>query len=305
MNLKGEILIPSDYYFIQAKENYIYCNSFSGMIDIFDYTGKRIISFRDPIDKLLTDEKEIQKMSILNYYEKEEYMDSKDFFSQGWDYEDDTKGIFCFPLNGLWGAIDSLGNTIISHKYSSLYGFKVKNDFYFIADSKLLLNSLGEVIISGINDLGVFPGTDFIRSYKNNFRGVSNIKGKEILESKYKDITIISDSNFIVTLDNKKDAVIDLNEREIIPSKYDRIFYDNKDNYIIMFNEKEGVIDKDGRVLIPIKFDDIRDKTWIGFDSNSMPTVSSVPILYDLYIASVGNKKGFVDLNGVEYFEDN
>jgi predicted metalloprotease len=301
-NLKGHFLLHSmGFSEIFPKENYIYCASNWGkMIDVFDYAGEEILSFSDP----WYDKEFQQEIANMDDYTRERFTDSlyyEIFFYRGSYY--DTKNIICFPVKDLWGAVDSLGHTIITHKYSSLFEFKIKNEFYFIADHYKILNSIGEVIfISDADYLLSIRATSFIKIFKNHFQGILNIEGKEILKPIYKDIKVDSNSNFIVTFKEGKKAVIDFNSRELIPPKYDGIKFDNKKNYIVRFNENWGVLDKRGRVLIPIKYNDINN--W--WEYYSLTTKAGLdPMLYDLYYVSNEYGSGYVDLNGVEYFEEN
>ena len=53
----------------------------------------------------------------------------------------------------------------------------------------------------------------------------------------------------------------------------------------VKFNDKWGFIDKEGREVIPFKYDDIN------------------PFSEGVALVKINSKKGYIDINGIEYFE--
>lgn len=84
--------------------------------------------------------------------------------------------------------------------------------------------------------------------------------------------------------DSKKYGLVDAFLKPIIPFEYESMYSDrtNKDQYIVYKNKKVGILDKTGKVIVDIKYDNIRH-----------PDCSMVPV-------KLNNKWGILDIHGNE-----
>jgi len=120
--------------------------------------------------------------------------------------------------------------------------------------------------------------------YYNNFRFIT-----ESYYYNYEEFAIkcVLGSNWQDKIDQTKYGYIDYNGNLVIDYQYDEAGK-FKDGYaIVEYDEKSGLLNKSGKVIIPIKYDRIVKVE--GFD---------------LFKVRINNVWNYIDLNGVEYFED-
>ena len=113
--------------------------------------------------------------------------------------------------------------------------------------------------------IAVFQKHGFIVSNKVNnkyYYGYINYLGEKILDTKYSEIIRIQDTNskddiYLIANSDVKSSFYK-NNKEIIKSNYEDIQYDiaNK-KLILQKNQKQGIADLNGKIIIPIEYDNI------------------------------------------------
>lgn len=113
--------------------------------------------------------------------------------------------------------------------------------------------------------IAVFQKHGFIVSNKVNnkyYYGYINYLGEKILDTKYSEIIRIQDTNskddiYLIANSDVKSSFYK-NNKEIIKSNYEDIQYDiaNK-KLILQKNQKQGLADLNGKIIIPIEYDNI------------------------------------------------
>lgn len=98
-----------------------------------------------------------------------------------------------------------------------------------------------------------------VKNSNNNY-GVYNLKGKEILGTKYKNIKFIeSTKEFIVTTMEGKMGIMSYDAKTKISPDYDEIKQIDKDLglYLVTNNKKQGVVNSNGSIVIYPEYDQI------------------------------------------------
>lgn len=113
--------------------------------------------------------------------------------------------------------------------------------------------------------IAVFQKHGFIVSNKVNnkyYYGYINYLGEKLLDTKYSEIIRIQDTNskddiYLIANSDVKSSFYK-NNKEIIKSNYEDIQYDiaNK-KLILQKNQKQGLADLNGKIIIPIEYDNI------------------------------------------------
>ena len=113
--------------------------------------------------------------------------------------------------------------------------------------------------------IAVFQKHGFIVSNKVNnkyYYGYINYLGEKLLDTKYSEIIRIQDTNskddiYLIANSDVKSSFYK-NKKEIIKSNYEDIQYDiaNK-KLILQKNQKQGLADLNGKIIIPIEYDNI------------------------------------------------
>ena len=110
-----------------------------------------------------------------------------------------------------------------------------------------------------------FPKHGFIVAKKINnkyYYGYINYLGKKILDVKFSEIIRIQDNSlkddiYLVVANNGKVGFYK-NKKEIIKLEYEDIQYDKlNEKLILQKNQKQGISDLNGKIIIPIEYDNI------------------------------------------------
>lgn len=142
----------------------------------------------------------------------------------------------------------------------------------------------------------------------DDYYGVYDLSGKEILGTKYSSIEFIeSTKEFIVTTPEKKMGIIAYDSKtktatSKISPEYDEIKQIDKDAglYLATNNKKQGVINNSGNIVIYLEYDQI------GIDSSkySSNNIKNQYLLYDNCIPVKRDKKwGIFDKNGMKVLD--
>ena len=131
-----------------------------------------------------------------------------------------------------------------------------------------------------------------------NYYGVYDLSGNEILGTKYTSIEFVeSTMEFIVTTEENKMGIMSYDATTKISPEYDEIKQIDKDAglYLVTNNNKQGVINNSGNIVIYLEYDQI------GIDSTqySSNNIKNQYLLYDNCIpVKRDNKWGIFDKTG-------
>ena len=139
--------------------------------------------------------------------------------------------------DGVYGVLDSKGNTIIDVKYNS-----IKGDEYSSAKDGYLK-------------------TGYIVSEKTNsgiIYGYIDYNGKMLISPKYELVTRVleydEDNIYLIFMDHGKKGVIK-NKKVIIKPKYQAInYYNNSNVFVVNRNEKYGFFDSTGKEILKAEY---------------------------------------------------
>ena len=135
---------------------------------------------------------------------------------------------------------------------------------------------------------------------ENNYYGVYDLSGKEILGTKYKSIKFTeSNQEFIVTTAENKMGIISYDATTKISPIYDQIKQIDKDSglYLVTDNKKQGVINSVGSIIIYLEYDQIG----VDITKYSNDDIKNQYLLYDNCIpVKQNNKWGIFDKSGRE-----
>lgn len=134
----------------------------------------------------------------------------------------------------------------------------------------------------------------------DGYYGVNDLKGNEILGTKYKNIKFVeSTKEFIVTTAENKMGIMSYDATTKISPEYDQIKQIDKNAglYLVKNNNKQGVVNNTGSIIIYLEYDQI------GIDAKKY-TSNNIKNQYLLYDNCIPVKKGdfwgIFDKNGRE-----
>lgn len=131
-----------------------------------------------------------------------------------------------------------------------------------------------------------------------NYYGVSDLSGNEILGTKYTSIKYVeSTREFVVTTAEGKMGIMSYDATTKISPDYDQIKQIDKDTglYLVTNSNKHGVINNSGSIIVYLEYDQI------GIDANRFNSnnIKNQYLLYDNCIpVKKGNLWGIFDKNG-------
>lgn len=327
----GKEVIPPKYDFgiksFSEGLSVVYLNKKAGFIDI---TGKEVIPLKY---------EEIQSFSegfaLAKLNGKWGFIDKSNKQVVAFKYEDAepfVEGFAAVKTEGGWGFIDRTGREVITPQYFKALSFSdglalVMGSKSFSKESWGFIDKTGREITSFKYDVAdsFWEGLAWVKL--NDKYGFIDKTGKEVIPIKYDKVWSFSNGLAKAELNNKygfidktgKEVItfkyvhtapnwfsegfvatklklngnygfIDTKGSEVTPPKYDDVYAVSEGIARVKLNSQYGYIDKTGREVVPIKYDDIWCEAFIkkGF----------------IGVTSKG-KKGFVDLQGNEYFFDN
>jgi hypothetical protein len=250
-----------------------------------------------------------------------------------------------YKADGKTGYINTQGKTVIPFEYDilSLFGgAKCVNGMIPVKDGKKgFIDKTGKVVVPFEYET-IYNFSDGIGLLERVYNGkVSyvNTQGKIVIPEKYDDGTMFFDGLAYVNIGAKaknmysspeggKWGVIDKTGKEIVPIQYDHIYEIKKGFTIVGMgkypNEKKGLIGRDGRMILPVEYYDIKilkdrvvaNKVFVGpfalFDYSGKQIGDFNWHLYDIYpeitegllrVQELKNnrlgKVGAIDANGV------
>lgn len=245
---KGKTLIEPEYTTIyipnQAKEVF-FC--FKGdEYRVLDSKGKDIFTDFSSVSPITISDTTLEMEKNVLYYEENGKLGLVDFEGKkltGAIYEKveslkNKPGCILVKKDGLYGVLDSYGNTVVDIKYNS-----VKSD-EFCSETEGYLRT-GYIVTEKTNSGIIYGYIDY--------------NGEMLVEPKYENITRAleyqnEDDIYLIFMERGKKGVIK-NKKVIIKSKYQAInYYDSSDVFIANKNGKYGFYDSEGDEILKPEF---------------------------------------------------
>lgn len=211
-----------------------------------------------------------------------------------------SEGLGVVKQNNKYGFIDKRGKEIIPFKFDSAWGFSEGLTVVELNGKYGFIDKTGKEVIPLQFD-SITSFSEGLAGVKFNEKaGFIDKTGKIVIPFKYDSVEAFSEGLAIVELDGKY-GFIDKTGKEVVSLNLDNFETYSDDPSIQSFTEglariitgdekspKYGFIDKTGRLVVPHKYDGVwcdafRREGFIGI--------------------KLGDKKGFVDIYGNEYFD--
>ncbi len=198
----------------------------------------------------------------------------------------------CTTIEGAQKAFNILMTYDAPKKKISIRTLKYLVTYY---SARIKNSAISEKDVLFSNQKALLYNMIIVKNAENNY-GVSDLKGNEILGTKYSKIKFIeSTQEFIVTTLENKMGIMAHDSKTIISPDYDNIKQIDKDTglYLVTNNGKQGVVNSKGSIIIYLDYDQI------GVDSSVYKEVQNPYLLYGKCIpVKRGNKWGVFDKNG-------
>lgn len=245
---KGKTLIEPEYTTIyipnQSKEVFFCFNG--DEYKVLDSKGKDIFTEFSSVSPITISDTSLEMEKQVLCYEENGKLGLVDFEGQklsGAIYEKveslkNKPGCILVKKDGLYGVLDSFGNTVVDIKYNS-----VKSDEF-------------------CSEIEGYLKTGYIVTEKTNsgiIYGYIDYNGEMLVEPKYENITRAleyqnEDDIYLIFMERGKKGVIK-NKKVIIKSKYQAInYYDPSDVFIVNKNGKYGFYDSEGAEILKPEF---------------------------------------------------
>ena len=245
---KGKTLIEPEYTTIyipnQAKEVFFCFNG--DEYRVLDSKGKDIFTEFSSVSPITISDTSLEMEKQVLCYEENGKLGLVDFSGKklsGAIYEKveslkNKPGCILVKKDGLYGVLDSYGNTVVDIKYNS-----VKSD-EFCSETEGYLKT-GYIVTEKTNSGIIYGYIDY--------------NGEMLVEPKYENITRAleyqnEDDIYLIFMERGKKGVIK-NKKVIIKSKYQAInYYDPSDVFIANKNGKYGFYDSEGDEILKPEF---------------------------------------------------
>ncbi len=278
----------------------------------FCYYGKNAIVLNEKSEEIFTEYEKVEPLrlesissdlmyekTVLKYYDNNKFgiMDYKGKRLTKAKYDDiDTlqfkEGELLVKEEGKFGVININGTTMVKSEYD-----KIEADKYYSEKD-------------GYKESGYIVSNKTEDGYRY---GYVNIKGKQILDTKYNElsrITQIKDKDvYLLVAENGKYGIFK-NENNIVSNEYQSLSYDETNNLLVALKGKRyGVISMEEKSILPYQYSSIditgeyiyakkNDETISVFDVEGKETnidpdtaIIKVPNTdYEIYIQTVNNK---------------
>ena len=187
------------------------------------------------------------------------------------------KSVLIYGENGKYGIINLKGKKITKAIYDEIIGLPykegellVKKDDKFgvinIKGNKIVPIEYENIVVDGYyTEEDKYKNAGYIVTKKSDDgyrKGYINNKGKEILKTDYNElervINIEDKENLYLNCAKNGQYGINKNGKDIINHEYQSIFYEKANNvFKIEKSKKYGIANIDGKVIIPIQFEQI------------------------------------------------
>ena len=182
-----------------------------------------------------------------------------------------------YKENGKYGLLNIDGKKVTKPEYDEITSMTYKEGMLVVkqGDNLGVININGKIVIdieyasitadNYYNKETKYKASGFIVSQKkeDGYKyGYINYKGKKILDTDYTEIervTEIQEDNnvYLVAI---KDGQVGLlkNKKQVLEHEYEEISYNSyNDIFIIQRNGKQGVVSREGKIKVPIEYDNI------------------------------------------------
>ena len=243
----GNILVSAEYTNIyipnQSKDVFICYKNDTDYI-ILNKEGNEILNEYEAVYAIqISESTNEMEQDVLCYVENDNYglIDFSGKKITNAIYEEvvslpNKPGFIRVKNKGLYGVLDSKGNTVIDVKYNTIVGDDFSTSKGYSKEGYII----SEKTSTGIN------------------YGYINSDGKMIVSPKYEDISRAKeyedDDIYLIYMENGKRGVIK-NKKEIISPKYQSINYYNVSNiFVVNRNGKYGFYSNTGDEILPVQY---------------------------------------------------
>lgn len=181
---------------------------------------------------------------------------------------------FLDESTGLYGYINSKGETIIEPQFEGAGDFSYTDGFAIVSDENYNMNYIneeGEYLLEGFKYENIgYPIACLMTFTDETYTfGVVDLKGNTILPQEYQSINVYMDGSMVICKDGKY-GMTDGKGKFIVEPEYDQIFW-SPSGIIIESKGKFGLLDKKGKKVLPLKFYDVAllNDDLIGFKDKS------------------------------------
>lgn len=172
---------------------------------------------------------------------------------------DFSEGIAAVCLNGKFGCINKLGDTVIPFNYDCIRYFSEGSAPASLNGRWGFIDNSNKVIIPFEYE-DAYPFHNGLASVRRNGKwGLINKTGKLIVPFKYDDA--ITEYNFkdgyVIAKHNGKCGVLDEKWNVVIPFMYEDAFWKAQELIQVKFHGKWGFIDKSNKVVVPFEYEEV------------------------------------------------
>ncbi|MEK7433706.1 MAG: WG repeat-containing protein [Cyanobacteriota bacterium] len=233
INMKDEIIIPIEYEGLELDFNGYIDAKINNTNFVFDKNGKGKLYNR--ISKTSKDGIFItelnNKFGIIDQNNKEILPVIYDEIKSSDDnlfIAKNDGNLFIVKLDDKFGLVNYKGEFLLDINYKILFSLNLENKFVFQKNDKFGVIDINKKII-------IEPIYDFISSF-------------------YSDLTTFSIDNKFLYLNKNLEVVFTSEYNAFIPYNYSNISY-----LMVQKDNKFGFIDKKGKVVVPVKYDKVKD----------------------------------------------
>lgn len=293
VNRKGEEIVESKYstiYIPNQSKDVFFCFEDDENYVILNGKGKDLFKeFTSVYPIIISDTTLEMERQVLSYEEEGKYglvnFEGKRLTGAIYDSVSslpNKPGCILVRKDGLYGVVDSQGNTIIDTKYNS-----IKGDEYTSEKDEYLKTGY---IVSEKTKTGIIYG-------------YIDYNGKVLVTPQYESITRNIESEeddvYLTFMQNGKKGVI-RNKKVLIKPKYQSIiFYDMSDIFVVNRNGKYGFFNKFGEEILETEY------TSYSIAGNYISVKKDdMMMLYDIHGNPVNrnNYKSIIETNNPSYF---
>lgn len=229
---------------------------------------------------------DVRLVQIGNKFGAINTKNNKLIFEEKFDYIVSSKNYLIVKNNNKFGVLTKTGKEVIPLKYDGITELN-KDLFKIKIDNKYALLNKNNLIISNYYDEMEDIEHGILRIVSNKKMGILGIDGKEIVNPHYKYIDkFTEDTTTMITNDNKLKFIkitgetLDIGKYENYPIIQDGVA-------IVLQNNKYGIIDKNGKEIIPLKYENIRKLSTFRYAA----TLNRENFLIDIKKMKISNLK--------------
>lgn len=188
------------------------------------------------------------KSGYVDIYEKEIVPVIYDEVQLFWE------GLSAVKLNGKYGYVDTKGKVVIPLKYDKAWAFEGGKANVVLNNKQSFINKNGVELLPFKYE-SLYAYTDgLIQAWLNQKMGFIDITGKEIIPVKYDSVTFLLEGGKKMYLGGLH-YYFDKNGKPM-NNVYDYVMdADEFDENFVLLNNKWGKADKNGKIIIPLKYD--------------------------------------------------